>query len=179
MRTREKYYKLNTIYPNNAYMSWIGSNIFEIVSYHWSRFAFTSSRLMRNVWNSRKLWTVLKELIFHKFGKNHVDIIRTRSDGGVLTDSRTICDCFNDYFVNVAAQICQPTSLSADTIEANYYRILSRPCFVIEMRNDHSCRNLCDNQLIEIWFGIWMWSHLHQILQKRYTFSFGCDLTLD
>jgi hypothetical protein len=62
-----------------------------------------------------------------------VDIIRTGSDGGLLCDPRTIFDAFNDYFVNVAAQICQPSSLSADTIDANYSSIPSRPCFVIEM----------------------------------------------
>jgi hypothetical protein len=88
---------------------------------------------MRSVGNGRKLWTVLREVIFHKFGNCHVDIILTGSEGDLLTDSRTVCDAFNDYFVTVAAQICQPSSLSANTIDANYSSILSQPCFVIEM----------------------------------------------
>jgi hypothetical protein len=85
---------------------------------------------MRNVGNSCKLWTVLGKVIFHNFIGSHTDVILTGSNGGLLT---TIFDAFNDYFVNVAAQICQPSSLSADTIDANYSSILSRTYFVIEM----------------------------------------------
>jgi hypothetical protein len=87
---------------------------------------------MRSVGNGRKLWTVLREVIFHKFGNCHVDIILTGSDGGLHTNSRTVCDAFNDYFVNVAAQICQPSSLSANPIDANYSSILSRPCLLLK-----------------------------------------------
>jgi hypothetical protein len=135
MRIRDKYYKLKTIYPNNAYVvnrfKYFRNRVTSLIRR--SKIVFTSSRLMRSVGNGRKLWTVLREVIFHKFGNSHADIILTGGNDGLLTDSRTICDTFNDYFVNVAAQICQPNSLSADTIDANYSSILSRPCFVIEM----------------------------------------------
>jgi hypothetical protein len=40
----------------------------------------------------RFLW----EVIFHKFGNSRADIILMGSDGGLLTDSRTICDAFNE-----------------------------------------------------------------------------------
>jgi hypothetical protein len=62
--------------------------------------------------------------------------IRVRSDS-LLTDS-SIKHISRDDNENIsmiilltAAQICQPSSLSADIIDANYSRILSRPCFVI------------------------------------------------
>jgi hypothetical protein len=64
---------------------------------------------------------------------SHADIILMGSDGGLLTDSRTICDTFNDYFVNVAAQIFQQSSPCADTSDPNYSSIVLQPCFVIEM----------------------------------------------
>jgi hypothetical protein len=79
------------------------------------------------------MFSVLREVIFHKFGNSRADIILMGSDGGLLTDSRTICDAFNDYFVNVAAQIFQPSSPCADTIDPNYSSIVLQPCFVIEM----------------------------------------------
>jgi exonuclease III len=133
MRIRDRYNKLRTRFPGNTYVSnkfkYFRNRITLLIRR--SRTSLTSSRLMRNIGNGRKLWGVLKEVIFHKFDDNRTNISLSLN-GGLLTDTKTICERFNDYFINVAAQICRPSSEYEETISNNYLSTLARPCFRIE-----------------------------------------------
>jgi hypothetical protein len=49
-----------------------------------------------------------------------------------LTDTRKICERFNDNFINVATQICRASSEYEKAISKNYLGSLSRPGIQIE-----------------------------------------------
>jgi hypothetical protein len=137
MGIRDKYYESKTRYPNNAYVV--------------NRFKYFRNRVTSLIRRSKgqrlrlpaQDWCVVLGMAINYgrflgkwFFTNLAEVMWilsfTGSDGGLHTNSRTVCDAFNDYFVNVAAQICQPSSLSANPIDANYSSILSRPCLLLK-----------------------------------------------
>jgi exonuclease III len=134
MHVRDKYHKLKARFPNDTYVLLKFKYFRNRVTYmiRQSKASFTSSRLMRNIGNARKLWGVLKEVIFHKFSNGHANIVLSLDNGQLLTDSKAICNKFNDYFTNVAAQICQQGLDYETTVDTNYMSTLTRPSFVIE-----------------------------------------------
>ena len=101
IKTKNKLYlqykKCNSVYNECKYKGYM-NKLNKIIKATEKK--YYQEKLEMNKTNTRKTWTIIKEVI----GKNKATQVQTKfklSSGEITSDKRTVCEKFNSFFVNI------------------------------------------------------------------------------